>query len=100
MEIPVSPWELRGRVWTEPMSANLEERVSVIIPARNEEANIARVLRSLAGQKGIREILVVDDQSEDRTPAILAELSSEIPRLRTLRVYVHPALYYTPRLPV
>ena len=77
-------------MWIEPMSANLRERVSVIIPARNEEANIARVLRSLTGQKGIREILVVDDQSEDRTPGILAELSSEIPRLRTLHVQSLP----------
>ena len=39
----------------------------MIIPARNEEVNIARVVRSLANQQGIREILVVDDQSADRT---------------------------------
>jgi glycosyltransferase involved in cell wall biosynthesis len=69
---------------------NLEARVSVVIPARNEEANIARVLRSLAGQQSIREILVVDDQSEDRTSGILAELSGEIPRLRTLHMQSLP----------
>lgn len=63
-----------------------DERVSVIIPARNEEANIARALRSLANQKGVREILVVDDQSEDRTADILVSLAPEIPRLRTLQV--------------
>ena len=66
------------------MSANRQERVSVIIPARNEEVNIARVVRSLANQQGIREILVVDDQSSDRTPEILADLTREIPLLRTL----------------
>ncbi len=62
------------------------KRVSVIIPARNEEANIARVVRSLANQQGILEILVVDDQSTDRTGEILAALQAEIPLLHVLRV--------------
>jgi chlorobactene glucosyltransferase len=73
-------------MWVKRMNACLQERVSVIVPARNEEANIARVVRSLARQQGIREILVVDDQSEDRTQEILAGLETEIPRLRTLCV--------------
>ena len=60
--------------------------VSVIIPARNEEANIARSVRSVSRQRGIYEILVVDDQSQDRTAEILAGLSLEIPLLRTLRI--------------
>ena len=68
------------------MSTSHQERVSVIIPARNEEVNIARVVRSLANQQGIREILVVDDQSVNRTGEILAALEGEIPLLRTLRV--------------
>ena len=68
------------------MNENQYGRVSVIIPARNEELNIARVVRSLAKQSGIREILVVNDQSTDRTGEILAALEAEIPLLRTLRV--------------
>ena len=68
------------------MSANQYARVTVIIPARNEAANIAQVVRSLAHQQGIREILVVDDESGDRTGEILAALEVEIPLLRTLRV--------------
>ena len=68
------------------MSTSGHARVSVIIPARNEEVNIARVLRSLAKQQGLCEILVVDDQSCDRTPETLAALQAEIPLLRTLRV--------------
>jgi chlorobactene glucosyltransferase len=72
------------------MNASLQEQVSVIIPARNEEANIARVVGSLATQRGVREILVVDDQSEDRTAEILAALEGEIPCLRTLRVEALP----------
>jgi len=68
------------------MSAGLGECVSVIVPARNEEANLGRVVRSLASQQGVLEILVVDDQSEDRTPEILAELEAQIPCLRALRL--------------
>lgn len=68
------------------MSVSQAERVSVIIPARNEEVSIERVVRSLAKQQGIQEILVVDDQSADRTGEILAALKAEIPLLRTLRV--------------
>jgi chlorobactene glucosyltransferase len=59
--------------------------VSVVIPARNEEANIARAVRSLAAQSGVREIVVVDDHSEDRTGEILERLQEEIPRLRVIR---------------
>jgi glycosyltransferase involved in cell wall biosynthesis len=42
--------------------------VSVIVPARNEEVNIANCLRSLVGQAGMSyEVVVVDDQSADGT---------------------------------
>ncbi len=68
------------------MSESDPGKVSVIVPARNEEANIERVLRSLAGQQSVREILVVDDNSSDRTAEIARALKEEIPTLRTLRV--------------
>ena len=60
--------------------------VSIIVPARNEEANIERLVRSLAAQQGVREILVVDDQSEDRTREILEALRAEAPLLRVFTV--------------
>jgi len=60
--------------------------VSVIIPARNEEQNIERVVRSIAPQRGVREIIVVDDASTDRTGEIVAGLQREIPLLRTIRL--------------
>ena len=63
-----------------------QDVVSIIVPARNEEANIERVLRSLAVQQGVREILVVDDQSEDRTAEILEALKAEMPLLRVLHI--------------
>jgi glycosyltransferase involved in cell wall biosynthesis len=60
-------------------------RVSVVIPARDEEANIERVVRSVAAQSHVAEILVVDDQSSDRTAEILERLKPEFPKLRVLR---------------
>lgn len=45
--------------------------VSIIVPARNEEACLENCLRSLARQDGIPfEVIVVDDGSTDRTRAI------------------------------
>jgi glycosyltransferase involved in cell wall biosynthesis len=58
--------------------------VSAIIPARNEEASIARALESVAAQPEIVEVIVVDDQSTDGTGAILAELAARIPKLKIL----------------
>lgn len=51
--------------------ANSIPKVSVIIPARNEQDNLERCLRSLVVQKGLSfEILIVDDASTDRTRSI------------------------------
>lgn len=68
------------------MNLSFRDRVSVLIPARNEARNIARSVRSVARQPEVSEIIVVDDHSEDETPAILEALEDEIPRLRSLRV--------------
>jgi glycosyltransferase involved in cell wall biosynthesis len=52
--------------------------VSVIIPARNEEACLAACLQSLLAQIGVTfEIIVVDDHSTDRTRDIASSFSSE-----------------------
>jgi glycosyltransferase involved in cell wall biosynthesis len=51
--------------------ANSVPKVSVIIPARNEEANLERCLRSLVVQKGVPfDIFVINDGSTDRTRSI------------------------------
>jgi chlorobactene glucosyltransferase len=57
--------------------------VSVLIPARNEEANIMRCLRSVLNQdyKNI-EIIVLNDNSTDRTEDILNSISDN--RLRII----------------
>ena len=65
--------------------------VSAIIPARNEEASIARAVESVAAQAEINEVIVVDDQSTDRTAAILNELAVRIPKLKILQAGELPA---------
>src|SRR5438093_9095394 len=68
------------------MAENPRGRTSVIIPARNEAANIARVIRSVAAQQDVREILVVDDQSTDRTADIVNDLQQDIRGLHLVRL--------------
>jgi glycosyltransferase involved in cell wall biosynthesis len=58
--------------------------VSAIIPARNEEASIARAVESVAAQLEVGEVIVVNDQSTDRTGEILEELAGRIPKLKVL----------------
>jgi len=64
--------------------------ISAIIPARNEEASIARAVESVAAQAEIGEVIVVDDQSTDRTGEILAELAARIPKMRVLETDTLP----------
>jgi len=59
--------------------------ISAVVPARDEEAAIARAVESLAAQPEIAEIFVVNDQSTDRTAAVLEELAAQIPRLRVVQ---------------
>src|SRR5262249_55042594 len=65
--------------------------ISAIVPARNEEANIADCVRSIALQPEVLEVLVVNDQSADRTAEIVRELIHEIPQLRLLETTDLPA---------
>jgi len=58
--------------------------ISAIVPARNEEVNIAECIRSIALQAEVFEIIVVNDQSIDRTAEIVRILMPEIPQLRLL----------------
>src|SRR2546421_10355870 len=52
--------------------------VSVIVPARNEEACLALCLDSLVAQTGTNfEIIVVDDASTDRTAEIARSFANE-----------------------
>jgi chlorobactene glucosyltransferase len=59
--------------------------VSVLVPARNEEAKLARCLESLLRQEYPSfEVICLDDRSEDATPDILLTLQQRYPKLAVL----------------
>jgi glycosyltransferase involved in cell wall biosynthesis len=74
-----------------PPAAPLPPSISAIVPARNEEAVIAACVESLAQQPEIAEILVVNDQSTDKTAEIVRSLMVKIPRLRLLETQDVPS---------
>src|SRR5713226_5714664 len=55
--------------------------VSAIVPARNEEETITAAVESLAAQPEIAEVLVVNDQSTDRTSDVLQSLTARFSKL-------------------
>lgn len=58
-----------------PPAAHHLPAVSVLIPARNEEQNIAAAVQSvLSSRGGDLEVIVLDDHSSDRTAAIVTDL--------------------------
>jgi len=67
--------------------------VTVIVPARNEEENVAACVESLIGQDYANlRIVAVDDRSTDQTGAILGAIGEEHRgRLEVLRVKELPA---------
>ena len=60
-------------------------KVSILVPARDEEKNIAGCIQSLLMQDYPSfEVLALDDQSSDHTLAILEQLAAEQPKLQVL----------------
>jgi cellulose synthase/poly-beta-1,6-N-acetylglucosamine synthase-like glycosyltransferase len=57
---------VNARLLRTPSPGPVQERVSVLVPARDEEARIETCVRSLVDQ-GAVEVLVLDDGSTDRT---------------------------------
>jgi chlorobactene glucosyltransferase len=74
---------------SQPPPGSALQEVSVLVPARNEERRIRDCLTSLATQEPpLREIILLDDRSTDRTAEIARELGfCEEPgsRLRLIR---------------
>jgi cellulose synthase/poly-beta-1,6-N-acetylglucosamine synthase-like glycosyltransferase len=61
--------------------------VSIIVPVKNEEKVVARLLRALTGLRyplGRKEIIVVNDASTDRTGEICQEYALSHPEVRVL----------------
>ena len=79
-------WNLA--LYAPPAPAEGRPALSVLIPARNEEANIAEAVACVLASAGVEvELVVLDDGSTDQTAAILAGIAD----LR-LRVASSPGL--------
>jgi cellulose synthase/poly-beta-1,6-N-acetylglucosamine synthase-like glycosyltransferase len=70
-------------------------KISVIIPARNEEQNIGQCLQSIVAQnypKHLFEVIVVNDHSTDKTEDIVRNFSNKNVRLINLADHVEAGL--------
>ena len=66
--------------------------ISILIPARNEETNLAACLdTALAQGEIVGEALVYDDHSTDNTQAVINEFVKRDPRVRLIRAAALPA---------
>ncbi|MEU3646186.1 glycosyltransferase family 2 protein [Lentzea sp. NPDC034063] len=61
----------------EVSTSSVDASVLAVVPARNEEATLPRLLPGLVGQPGVR-VVVVDDASEDGTAAVARSLGAEV----------------------
>lgn len=69
-----------------PLPADPVPPVSILIPARDEAAEIDGALRAAAASRGVAiELLVLDDGSTDETAAIVAGWAARDARVRLLR---------------
>ncbi|MBP6024646.1 glycosyltransferase [Ferruginibacter sp.] len=76
---------------TQAIDYKTQTRISVIIPARNEEENIKSCLNAILNQsypEHLFEVLVVDDFSSDNTAAIVSAYTSQNIKLISLRNFV------------
>jgi glycosyltransferase involved in cell wall biosynthesis len=60
--------------------------LSIVVPAFNEEATLARVVEKLLRVPYLLEIVIVDDCSADRTHEIAQRLASQFEQIRVLRL--------------
>jgi chlorobactene glucosyltransferase len=76
----------RSRTSIEPHQPDNDlPSLSIVVPARNEERNIERCVRSLlATSHPDFEVILVDDQSTDATREIAAAMAATQPRLHVL----------------
>jgi hypothetical protein len=66
--------------------------VSVLIPARNEESTVGTAVKAALASRGVEvEVLVLDDESDDATAEVIADIARQDSRVRLLRGRPLPA---------
>ena len=81
--------KLRAPSWSGEL---INEKVSVLIPARDEQGHIALTIESVRNQIGVSdcEIIILDDQSSDSTATIVRHISENDPQVTLLTNGVNP----------
>lgn len=86
LQLGVALSNLPGRLPEEKHRQTLYNRLSILIPARNEEKTLPLLLHDLLkGNQHPLEIIICDDHSDDRTYAIASSLTAQYPYLRIFR---------------
>ena len=80
-------FKYRQKNWDD-IPLEIEPFITIMVPAHNEEIVIENTIDYLMNKINYEnyEVLVTDDGSTDRTPAILSELQKKYPNLRVLRI--------------
>src|SRR5258708_31900023 len=84
----------RAASLSEPAADAALPDIAIIVPARNEIANIAACLEGLAAQRGLSggsSIIVVDDASQDGTGQAVADAARRDPRIELIEAGDLPA---------
>ena len=69
----------------QPRSSAPLPQVSVLVPARNEAIGIERMARAILASESVElELIVLDDNSQDATTAIVSQLANQDARVRLL----------------
>jgi cellulose synthase/poly-beta-1,6-N-acetylglucosamine synthase-like glycosyltransferase len=85
-------WEMEMTDGQTPNEPENHPRVTVIVPAKDEEEHIEQSARSiLASDYPFLEILLVDDRSGDSTQAIMEALAREDARVKVIRITELPS---------
>ena len=73
--LPWRPWSTREFLDGEPDDCNDDlSNITVLIPARNEEAVIQTTLTGIMAQGRHVKVILVDDQSDDKTASLAGEM--------------------------
>ncbi|MBX3240535.1 MAG: glycosyltransferase [Chitinophagaceae bacterium] len=92
-------WWNRIPVFRPGKKTEPDEKITIIIPARNEEQNIGACLEAILKQTypgDLLEVIVVDDHSEDSTAAIVGQYRDQGVQLLSLKEFTgneQPASY-------
>lgn len=78
-------------IWEIPPDFLPHTKVSILIPARNEAANIQKCIQSVLSQNyplNLFEIILIDDHSEDDTVKLVKDLSSQNIQILYLKDFI------------